>query len=158
MKAVSTAASTIRHTLGVALEALLLLAIVAALIFGSALLAGIQPAGADSVFAAKGGNGHGHGGTPASITVPDGVFAGTTTATANPGGEGTWVHAKCYQAGSLVLEQWRMVDSNNQATLNLGPTQLWQSGAADCTAEEGYFGNNSAFRVMAGTTFFTAAE
>ncbi len=58
MRAGSTAASAVRHTLGAAFEAFLIVAIVAALAFGLALASG-HPFGADSVFAAKGGNGRG---------------------------------------------------------------------------------------------------
>jgi hypothetical protein len=62
VKAVSTAASTARHTVVALIEALVILAIVGAIVFGAASLAGIRPAGADSVFAAKGGNGGGNSG------------------------------------------------------------------------------------------------
>jgi hypothetical protein len=151
VKAVSTAASTVRHTFGVALEAVLLLAIVAALIFGAALLAGVPPGGADSVFAAKGGSGNGHGG--GAITVPDGVFAGTTTATVNPGGSGSWAFAQCYQGGTLVYAQYVEADSTNRATFTLGPTPLWTGGSANCTAEEGVWGSSGRWRTVAETTF-----
>ena len=52
MKALSTVASSIRHALGVGVEALLLLSIMAALAFSVALASGHQ-VGADPVFAAK---------------------------------------------------------------------------------------------------------
>ncbi len=56
MKATHAAASAVRHTFGALLEALLLVAIVAALVFGLAALSGKSPLGASSVFAAKGGH------------------------------------------------------------------------------------------------------
>ncbi len=97
MKAVSTAASTLRHTFGVAFEALLILAIVGALIFGAASLAGIHPAGADSVFAAKGGN---HGGNSDNATV------GNLTVVANPSpavvGEYYTISGTGYEPGAAL--------------------------------------------------------
>ena len=38
--------------------------------------------------------------------LPDGAFGGTTTATVNPGGEGTWARAFCYQDGAMVYGQY----------------------------------------------------
>lgn len=86
------------------------------------------------------------------ISVPDGVFASTTTATVNPGGD-VYVRARCYQNGDHVYEQYVGVDSNNQAVLQLGPTPLWSGGAADCTAEEGSFGRNQRWHTIARTSF-----
>ncbi len=87
-----------------------------------------------------------------SITVDDGVFAGTTTAIVNPGGDNAWAHAECFQGGTLVYAQTVEVDSNNQATLTLGPTPSWQSGDADCTASEDHW-NGRRFQTVARTTF-----
>ncbi len=91
-------------------------------------------------------------GAGASITVPNGVFAGTTTATVHTG-PATWVHAACYQNGARVYEQYVKTDSNNQAVLTLGPTPLWPSGSASCTAAEGTWMANGKFKVTATTTF-----
>lgn len=88
-----------------------------------------------------------------SITVPDGFFGRTVMATVNPGGTGVYVHAECFQNGSLVFEQYAPVNGDNQAMIGLGPTQLWTGGDADCTAEEGYFGRNGRWHTMASTTF-----
>src|SRR3990172_6875532 len=97
VKAVSTAASTVRHTFGVAFEALLILAIVGALVVAAATLNGTRPArahspfaprpaGAASVSAARGGNGSGGaggsggGGPTASIAlVEPGRLAATSS-------------------------------------------------------------------------------
>ncbi len=87
-----------------------------------------------------------------SITVPDGVFAGTTTATTHTGTT-TWVHANCYQSGYQVYEQYVKTDANNQAVLTLGPTPLWTGGAASCTAAEGTWMANGKFKVSATTNF-----
>jgi len=158
MRAGSAIASSTRHILGVAVQALLVTAIVVALVIAAATAAGSAPGGANSVFAAKGGNGHGHGpgggggGSDASVTVPDGVFGGTTTATANPGGD-FWLKARCFQNGTLVYYQSEHVDLNNQVVFTLGPTPLWIGGAADCTAEAGYYATNWAWRSLATTTF-----
>ncbi len=91
-------------------------------------------------------------GAGASISVPNGAFGGTTTATVHTGPT-TWVHAACYQYGAQVYEQYVKADSNNQAVLTLGPTPLWPSGAASCTAAEGTWMANGKFKVSASTTF-----
>lgn len=91
-----------------------------------------------------------HGG---SITVPDGVFGGSVTATVNPGGTDTWARAFCYQNGQLVYGQYERVNADNQATFTLGPTPSWQSGDASCVAEELTKKSNGLWRVLASTTF-----
>ena len=141
----SAGAATLRHVGLVALEALL----VAALVWMAAMtLAGAQ---GDGGFAGAANAGRGH----ANLTVPDGVFAGTTTAHANPGGNGTWVHATCMNSDGLALAQWVRVDADNNAILTLGPTPSWTSGGASCTAEEGYF-SNGRWRVQDKTSFSVA--
>ena len=85
------------------------------------------------------------------FTVDDGRFAGTTAAHRGASGA-TWVHAKCYQGGTLVFEQWRMY-VDGAATLSLGPTPLWSSGSANCTAEEGSYSRNNRWRQAGSTTF-----
>ena len=90
-----------------------------------------------------------------SFTVDDGTFAGTTLAHRGSSGA-VWVHAKCYQGGTLVFEQWRMyVDGT--ASLSLGPTPLWSSGSANCTAEEGSYARNNRWRSAGSTTFNVTA-
>ncbi len=69
MRAGTAIASSIRHVVGVGLQALLIALIVAGLAFAVATVAGSAPGGADSVFAAKGGNGHGHGGVAVSTAA-----------------------------------------------------------------------------------------
>lgn len=91
-----------------------------------------------------------------AMRVDDGVFAGTTTAYRGTS-TAVWVHAKCYQGGTIVFEQWRMyVDAT--ATLSLGPTPSWSSGAANCTAEEGYYSRNMRWRSIGSTVFNVAAS
>lgn len=142
MRAGFTTASVARHSIGALAEALLVAAIVGALTVAMAAVSGAAPGGAAPVAAARG-----------VITVPDGVYAGTTTATVNPGGSGAWARARCYQSGTLVYEQYLKVDANNQATFTLGPTQLWTSGAATCTGEELSLGRNQRWHTLATTTF-----
>ena len=146
MRAGTAFASGTRHVIGVGLQAFLIAAIVAvtALAFSAVYKPAGFIAGVDNVEA--GGRG------TAVLTVPDGYFGGTTTATANPGGD-AWVHVYCYQAGSVALETWGKVDVNNQLVLQLGPTPSWSSGAASCVAHEGYFGRNGRWHVLAETTF-----
>src|SRR5258705_12192659 len=57
-----------------------------------------------------------------SFTVDDGTFAGTTLAHRGSSGA-AWDHAKCYQGGTLVFEQWRKY-LDGSASLALGPAPL----------------------------------
>ncbi len=107
--------------------------------------------GSASIDAAPGGKSKSGG--SGAITVPDGNFGGTTVATINPGGESVWVKAECYQDGTLVFAGYWRPDSNNEAVIGLGPSQLWTGGDANCTAEEGYFNKGGRWRVIASTTF-----
>jgi hypothetical protein len=137
-------AATARHVALVALEALL----VAAIVWIAAMtLAGINESGGGIAGTANAGRAN------ANLTVPDGAFGGTTEAHANPGGAGTWVHATCMRGGEVAMVQWARVDGTNHATLQLGPTPTWSSGGAACTAEEGYFASNGRWRVQDTTTF-----
>ena len=161
MKALSSTASATRHAFGALSEALIIAAIIGALVFGYAVVSGASPLGANDTFAARGGNGNGPGGggggTSGSITVLDGIFGGTTTATVNPGGEGTRVHTICFNDGGTAMESYVGVDANNQATITLGPTPSWSSGPATCVAEEGYW-SNTRWRAVAETSFFVSGN
>ncbi len=88
-----------------------------------------------------------------SISVADGLFGGTTTGTLNPGGSGIWAMAECYQDGTIVYRQYVRNGADNTVTFTLGPTPSWQAGAADCLAEEGYWGKSGRWRAIAETTF-----
>lgn len=138
-----------RHVAGVSLQAILIAAIVGtvALTMSAVYKPAGYLAGLDSVDAG--------GRTKAVITVPDGVFGGTTTATANPGGD-AWVHVACFQGRERVMATWKRVDTNNQAVFLLGPTPSWTSGPASCIAQEGYWAKGSRWRVLAETTFDVA--
>ncbi len=91
MRAGTAIASGARHIIGVSLQALIIAAIVVALAFAAAVVVGSSPSGADSVFAAKGGNGRGGHGVPAttssaSLTVtPHNVAVGETFAISGSG-------------------------------------------------------------------------
>jgi hypothetical protein len=88
-----------------------------------------------------------------SITVPDGQYGETVTATVNPGGSGSWARAFCYQNRELVYGEYVRVDAANHATFSLGPTPSWQGGSASCTAEELKLRSNGSWRVLASTKF-----
>ena len=91
MRIGSAIASGARHIVGVSLQALLMAAIITALVFAAAAVSLSAPAGGDSVFAAKGGNGRGgHGASAttssASLTVtPHNVAVGETFAISGSG-------------------------------------------------------------------------
>ena len=150
MRAVYSLSSAARHSLGALGEALLIAAILAALLLALAPI--YKPAdtlvGTQDVGAAPRNSGH--------ITVPDGVFGGTTEATVNPGGDTIWVMAECWQNAQVVYRQYVKVGDDNVATLTLGPTPSWQGGAASCSAEEGTWFKGTRWRVLASTTFEVA--
>ncbi len=82
---------------------------------------------------AKGGHKPGGpAGTVGGIVVPDGVFAGTTTALVTTGSG--WAHASCSQGGMVVYQEFQTVTAG-QAVFHLGPTPTWGSGPATCTAD-----------------------
>ena len=66
MRAGTAIATTLRHTVGVGVQAVLIAAILAALALATATVSGAAPGGADSVLAAKGGS----GGSGGSTTAP----------------------------------------------------------------------------------------
>jgi hypothetical protein len=146
VRAVSSTASAVRHISGVGLQALVIVGIVATLLL--ALSPVFKPAediaGIAGVSAVR---------STGQISVPDGVYGGTTTATLNPGGTSIWAYARCYQGGTLVYAEAVRGNSSNEATFTLGPTPLWTGGAANCTAEEGTWSRNGKWRAVASTTF-----
>jgi len=146
MRAGSVASSGARHAVVAVGEALVVALIIATVLLALSPL--YRPAetlsGTTAVDAGRGGG---------VIVVPDGTFAGTTTATLNPGGSETWAMAACYQNGTIVYKQYVKNSADNTATFTLGPTPSWSGGAATCTAEEGYFFKGTRWRVLASTTF-----
>jgi hypothetical protein len=91
-----------------------------------------------------------------TITVPDGVYGETVTATVNPGGTGSWARASCNQDGEVVYVEYVRVNADNHATFTLGPTPSWEGGDAACVAEELKLRSNGSFRVLASTEFSVA--
>jgi len=173
VKAVSTAASTVRHTFGVASEALLILAIVGALVFAAATLSGTRPAGADSVFAARGGNGNGNGGGNAGLGVVASSIsldqAGqalslgssvtfTTTVGDLTGNEYALVYLKCTQGDTVVYGQLALPGTT--FVLGGGSSPWWQvGGPASCMAylyAYGTHGGSDTIRELATTPTFSA--
>jgi hypothetical protein len=81
-----------------------------------------------------------------SLVIPDAIasstggphfgeqvtFSVSTNATSRP-----WVYANCYQNGTWVYGKWAgfFADYSGSTLFTLGPTNLWQGGDADCTAE-----------------------
>lgn len=118
---------------------------------------------AGSVFAARGGGKPGGGGSTTNGTIGvaymDGAteahygarvtFTLSTSATPYP-----YVHLRCYQGGSLVLEgrQGFFPTALGNQWFYLGPTPNWQGGAADCTATLEKYGTK-AWSVLATTAF-----
>jgi hypothetical protein len=146
VRAVSAAASGVRHLAEVGLQALIIVGIIAALLLALAPLFGPAEdlAGVDAANA----RGHGH----ASISVADGTFGGTTVATVEAGGD-VLAKAECYQGDSLVYFEIFPPGPDNTVTFTLGPTPLWQGGDATCTAQAGNWAKNGRWRAVAKTTF-----
>jgi hypothetical protein len=81
------------------------------------------------------------------------TFNVSTTATTQP-----YVHLKCFQSGTLVLEAWQawFEGGLGTRTFPLGTTPAWQGGAADCTAYlENWdsYSKNGRTTVLASTSF-----
>ncbi len=96
------------------------------------------------------------GGTTSSFYVEDGRYA--TTTLAHRGSSGAqWVHAKCYQNGKVVYEQWIKYGSSWTASLTLGPTPSWTGGAASCIGEDGWWQHGTRWRVIATDAFAVTA-
>jgi hypothetical protein len=106
MKAVSTAASATRHTMLAALEAMVIVAVVAALMFAIAFVVG-RPTGAGVVLAANGATGS--GGAWIALNQPNQLsVSGTNTATFSIGQKRTsepWVRVRCNVNGVLAYSQ-----------------------------------------------------
>jgi hypothetical protein len=151
MGARSTAASVVRHVGGVAVEALLVAALIAtvALVFSPVYAPAKFLSGTETTLAAKGGHA-GAKATGATITVPDGTFGGTTTAITTPG---LYVYASCSQGSTVVYTQYKFTDASGDAVLTLGPTPMWTGGSATCKAQAGSFSNSGAWRSQGSTTF-----
>jgi hypothetical protein len=133
--------SRVRHVMGAVAEG----GLIALLSFG--LIAG-------TTFAAKGGHVTTHGGSSTSISVPDGTFGGTTTATV--GSPGMSVYDACSQNGIVVSQQWVPTDGAGQAVLQLGPTMMWTGGSATCIAQVGTWSSKGRWVVQGSTTFNVA--
>jgi hypothetical protein len=108
--------------------------------------AGLAAKGSGGGNASAGGGKPGGGSTGGGITGPFMVtdtntpglsrgdrvtFNVSTTATSRP-----WVNVNCYQGGTWVYGEWQgfFPEYLYGQTYTLGPTRLWQSGGADCTA------------------------
>jgi hypothetical protein len=81
------------------------------------------------------------------------TFAVKTDATSQP-----FVHLKCWQDRTLVLEGWQGFFSTalGNQSFNLGPTPAWSGGSASCTAYlENWdsYSKNGKITTLASTTF-----
>ena len=104
----------------------------------------------------------------ATLNVPDGEFGEMAMATVDWGG-GSAKEAKaaestdykfwrllvqCYQDDERVYKRFSNFDGT-YSEFPLGPTPLWRSGAAECTADLGYFfkGNVTKWRTVTSAGF-----
>ena len=174
MKALTTAASGIRHATGVALEAILLLAILIAVAFGAAMALGHGPEGAGSVLAARGGS----GATSSPVWVAERAGVTARLAPLQYGSPFTvgysskerepWAHATCYPNDSTVYsftyadgsiwgEYFSVYDGGPlpQAFELIDPiARNWTSGGASCQVSLVKFsGDYSRETVLVTSTF-----
>ncbi|HVL53581.1 MAG TPA: hypothetical protein VM344_04920 [Vitreimonas sp.] len=165
MRAVSTAASVVRHSLGAVGEALLIAAIIAALLL--ALAPVYKPAdflaGTGSAQAAKGGNGGGGKTSTSSLSLvlldsTDGfahhtqrvAFDVSTTATDRP-----FVGVRCWQGTDWVLDAYTGYFESYMfdpwVTLD---SDYWTPGVdATCTARLFYYDKRGNQKVLATLDF-----
>jgi hypothetical protein len=158
MRATSFLASSARHITGVALQALLIAAIVAALAFATASMAGGAPGGAKSVLAANrsgaswitlAASGRAASTAP-SLGASVAFDTGYPSSVRNPR-----IEVLCYQGGSLVYGE---AGSVGETFLLGGGGSIWltNGGSADCTANLFYFGSHagvSTYNKLATTSF-----
>jgi len=144
MRAGSAIASSGRHVAGMALQALLIVAIVAALVFAAAIVTLGNPAGATDALAGR---------VVATIEF-DSSTARTAGSPSFADSVGfrvdaqvskdsdlylLWVANKCYQGGKLVSVEYLPVKDAHAGEFTLGPAPMnggpqgnWSSGAATC--------------------------
>lgn len=165
MRAGSAVSTGARHITGVAAQAILIAAIVASLLFAASILVGRAPAGAESVFAGKGGHGNSTTTTASSIRLDQDAASlslgsrvtFTTTVAGLTGNEYAMIYLKCMQGGEVVYGQLDAPDTT--FVLGGGSSPWWGlGGTADCV---GYLkaystrGGPDSVRVLAHTSEFT---
>ena len=154
MRVLSTAASSVRHTTGALVEALLVLLIIGALALGAAALGGHAPGGANSVLAARGGGssiwieGAGARTADGGLQYGDNVTFGYRSDSAQS------IQLHCYQEG-LVFAASGMLSAGD-TTFALGPSLSWTGGAADCSANLGHRSRSGRYVVEAHVDFAVA--
>jgi hypothetical protein len=171
----STPTAIARHIVSRLSEATVIVGIVGALAFGSALFVG-HPAGAGLTLAAKGGAGNGNGGnsgggTGAGAAVSSIALdqAGSTLALGTPvtfttsvtgltGTEYALVYLKCTENGAVVYGQLDLPGTT--FVLGGGSSPWWQvGGTATCVGYLEAYGSHGGYdtiRVLAQTAAFTA--
>jgi len=155
MKAMSTAASTVRHTTGALFEALLILAVIAALVLGAAALGGSSPGGADPVLAARGGGSSIWIEDAAARTADGGLQFGDSVTFGYRSDSAQSIQLHCRQGGSLVFAAAGMLSAGDTA-FTLGPSLAWTGGAADCSGMLGHRSKSGRYVVEANVDFAVA--
>lgn len=174
MRIGSAVASGTRHIVGVGLQALLIAAIITALAFAAAAATRSAPAGGDSVFAAKGGNGSGSSGNGNAGTVAanssisvngtdQGLVIGSsitfaTTVAGLTGNEYALVYLKCTQGETVVYGQ---LDLPGTTFVLGGGSSPWLQvgGTATCVGYLKAYGTHGGYdtiRDLAATAPFSA--
>jgi len=142
MRILSTARSTVRHGVGAAAEAAVVAAIAVTLVFGVAVVARNDPAGAADVYAAKGGKpvevaggssiGLNQAGAP--LRLGDAVTF-TTAAIGLNGGEYPLVYVECRDFADDSVLYGQLDHPDATFILGGGSSQWWLVGGnANCSA------------------------
>jgi len=112
-------------------------------------------------FAGKPSGGGSNTGTYSVTVTPGGPYSfgqqiyTTTNTPVYPNGAGPWIELMCYQNGTLVASGDHAGFSAGwyyNWPWNLGPTQSWSGGAADCTVRVFHTGHSK--QVTDATTSF----
>ncbi len=162
MNVLWAAGSSVRHSVKVVAEGLLLVAILSALVLGGALLGGSSPPGADPALAARGGNGNGGSALwiEASTLRDEGALHfGQDVAFGYRSDTAQSIQLQCTVDGGLVFADARMLFEGGAGygePFALGPSISWTDGSADCTASLGHRSRNGRYVVEATLGFAVA--
>jgi hypothetical protein len=156
MRAMSAAASALRRGTGAALEAVLILAVIAALVLAVTVVTGRDPAtpgalarGSSDIWIANS-----DAAAKAGLRFGDQVAFGYRSDTAQS------IQLQCFKPGtsSLVYSTGQLVTgaSGTSDPFRLGPSAAWPDGAADCKALLGHRARSGKYMVEARVAFDVA--
>lgn len=96
---------------------------------------------------------------PTSVSVDPSsnlVFGGSAIIDYSTSDPDPWLHLSCSQSGSVVQETWLRVTTQGNV-FPLGSTELWTSGAADCTVDLQQLTHNGTMKNVRSVSFHVNA-